>query len=153
MRYSSTELQNVVTYPVVVGSPNPDLKLLPGMTADLSFQIRKLENVVRIPKAAMRFYPPNVKWVHPDDQHLLEGADFTKAVADETTEEIELSPTEQALRAPTLKKRHVWRLDGELLRAIEVTVGLSDNQFTELLSGELADGTALIIGQKANGEQ
>ncbi len=153
VRFSSAELQNVVTYPVVVGSPNPDLKLLPGMTADLSFQIRKIENVIRIPKSALRFYPPNVKWVHPDDRHLLEGAEFAKAVVDETTAEVELSQTEQALRSPALKLRHVWKLEGELLKAIEVTIGLSDNQYSELLSGDLVDGTELIIGQKTAGEQ
>ena len=55
VRFSSAETQNVVTYPVVVGSPNPDLKLLPGMTADLSFQIARIEDVIRIPKSGLRF--------------------------------------------------------------------------------------------------
>ena len=76
VRFSSAETQNVVTYPVVVGSPNPDLKLLPGMTADLSFQICKKEDVVKVPKTALRFYPPDKKFVHPDDHDILDGSDF-----------------------------------------------------------------------------
>ena len=58
IRKSSTTTQNVVTYPVVVSAPNPDLKLLPGMTASISFQVaRDATNVLRIPNAALRFYP------------------------------------------------------------------------------------------------
>lgn len=57
IRLSSTTEQNVVTYPVVVTTPNPNLDLLPGMTASLSFQVDQREDVVKIPNAALRFYP------------------------------------------------------------------------------------------------
>ena len=57
IRFSSTVTQNVVTYPVVVAAPNPELKLLPGMTADLSFQIEKKDDVLCVPNAALRYYP------------------------------------------------------------------------------------------------
>ena len=65
VRFSSAETQNVVTYPVVVGSPNPDLKLLPGMTADLSFQIAKIEDVIRIPKSCASVFPSRQKICAP----------------------------------------------------------------------------------------
>ena len=74
VRLNPTTTQNVVTYPVVVESPNADLKLLPGMTASLSFQIDKHKNVVRVPNAALRFYP-KTEHVRPEDRHLLEGED------------------------------------------------------------------------------
>ena len=57
VRISSTTTQNVVTYPVVVAAPNPELKLLPGMTASLSFLINRKTDVLRISNAALRFYP------------------------------------------------------------------------------------------------
>ena len=57
IRKNSTTTQNVVTYPVVVSAPNPDLKLLPGMTASISFQVDEAKNVLRVPNAALRFYP------------------------------------------------------------------------------------------------
>ena len=50
-------VQNVVTYTVVVESPNPEIKLLPGMTANLCFQIEKHIGVLTIPSAAFRFHP------------------------------------------------------------------------------------------------
>ena len=43
-------------------------------------------------------------------------------------------------------KRHVWVLDGELLRAIPVVTGLNDSKFTELVSGEVKDGMKLVTG-------
>ena len=49
--------QNVVTYATVIDAPNPDLKLKPGMTATVSLEIARRENVVRIPSAALRFRP------------------------------------------------------------------------------------------------
>ena len=49
--------QNVVTYATVIDAPNPDLKLKPGMTATISLEIARRENVVRLPSAALRFRP------------------------------------------------------------------------------------------------
>lgn len=152
VRFSSAETQNVVTYPVVVGSPNPDLKLLPGMTADLSFQIAKIEDVVRIPKSALRFFPPDNKYVHPDDLHIIDGTDFAKSEA-ENANETETTSAERVLANEKAKKRHVWKVEGEFLRAIEVRVGLTDNRYAELVSGDVSPDTELVVGQKAKGEE
>src|SRR5439155_13484770 len=59
VRKSATTTQNVVTYPVVIEAPNPDMKLMPGMTANISFQIDIRDNVTRVPVAAIRFVPPD----------------------------------------------------------------------------------------------
>ena len=150
VRFSSATTQNVVTYPVVVGSPNPDLKLLPGMTADLSFQIEKLEKVIRIPKSALRFYPPDKKYVHPDDHSIIDGVNFSEPKDEE--ESPETTSTERVKASKKNKIRHVWKVEDDLLRAVEVTVGLTDNRYAQLLSGELDDGTELVIGLKAAGE-
>jgi HlyD family secretion protein len=72
IRLSSTTTQNVVTYPVIVAAPNRELKLLPGMTASLSFQVDRRAEAIKIPNAALRFYP-DVRYVHPDDRSVLEG--------------------------------------------------------------------------------
>ena len=49
--------QNVVTYATVIDAPNPELKLKPGMTATVTVEVARRENVVRIPNAALRFRP------------------------------------------------------------------------------------------------
>src|SRR5437773_970792 len=54
---NSTTTQNVVTYPVLLEAPNRDLKLLPGMTATITFPIEAKVDVLRVPAAALRFMP------------------------------------------------------------------------------------------------
>jgi len=51
--------QNVVTYATVINVPNPELKLKPGMTANVSIEIARRSNVLRVPNAALRFRPTN----------------------------------------------------------------------------------------------
>ena len=77
IRLSSTTTQNVVTYPVVVSTSNPDLELLPGMTASLSFQVNERTNVIKVPNAALRFYPA-ANQVRPQDAPILEGKEETE---------------------------------------------------------------------------
>ncbi len=57
IRLASQTLQNVVTYIVVVGAPNSELKLLPGMTATVRIVTAERENVLKVPNAALRFRP------------------------------------------------------------------------------------------------
>ena len=72
IRLSPVVMQNVVTYPVVVSAENKDQKLMPGMTASLSFQTAKRDNCLRIPNAALRFFP-EVAHVRPEDKPLVLG--------------------------------------------------------------------------------
>jgi HlyD family secretion protein len=58
IRNSPTTVQNVVTYDVVIGVSNKDLKLRPGMTANASIVTAQRAGVVKVPNAALRFKPP-----------------------------------------------------------------------------------------------
>jgi HlyD family secretion protein len=145
IRQNSTTTQNVVTYPVVVSAPNPDLKLLPGMTASLSFQVGEMKNVLRVPNAALRFYPQREQ-VRPEDRKLLEVAAGTTTENDQDRSDTNLSAQDKADARRKRNRRHVWVVDGEWLRAVEVTVGLSDSKHTELVSGELHEGDKLVTG-------
>jgi HlyD family secretion protein len=57
IRLAPINVQNVITYDVVVEVSNPDLKLFPGMTANVAIQTGHVSNALRIPKAALRFRP------------------------------------------------------------------------------------------------
>ncbi len=57
VRLSPTTVQNVVTYNAVIDVPNPDLRLKPGMTANIKIVIEKVDNVLRLPNSALRFRP------------------------------------------------------------------------------------------------
>src|SRR3712207_9297334 len=58
IRNASQTVQNVVTYDAVIDVANPELKLKPGMTANVTFVTAHRENVVTVPNAALRFRPP-----------------------------------------------------------------------------------------------
>ena len=143
IRKNSTTTQNVVTYPVVVSAPNPDLKLLPGMTASISFQVGESDDVPRIPNAALRFYPQREQ-VRPEDRKLLEGAEPPEGA--EAQVEESLSAEEKAEVRRRRSRRHVWVVDGDFLRAVEVDTGLSDSKYTELVSGDVREGRKLVTG-------
>jgi HlyD family secretion protein len=144
VRKSSTTTQNVVTYPVIVSAPNLDLKLLPGMTASISFQVGETANVMRLPNAALRFYPTREQ-VRPEDRKLLEGAG-PSAEQDADRPESMLSAEDKAEIRRRRNRRHVWVVDGEFLRAVEVVTGLSDTKHTELVSGDVREGQELVTG-------
>jgi len=57
IRLAPINVQNVITYDVVIEVSNPDLKLFPGMTANVTILTGHVSNVLRIPKAALRFHP------------------------------------------------------------------------------------------------
>ncbi|MBZ5676913.1 MAG: efflux RND transporter periplasmic adaptor subunit [Acidobacteriia bacterium] len=59
IRHSPNNVQNVITYTVVIEVNNPDMKLFPGMTANVRLVTDHLSAVVKIPSAALRFRPPD----------------------------------------------------------------------------------------------
>jgi HlyD family secretion protein len=129
IRASSTTTQNVVTYPVVVAAPNTELKLLPGMTASLEFEVDSREEAVRVPNAALRYFP-RPELVRKEDREIVQPT----------------SGTQTADRRKRGGTRHVWVDDSGKLRAIQVRVGLSDSNHTELLEGDLQPGQKLVVG-------
>ena len=149
VRMNPTTTQNVVTYPVVVEAPNPELKLLPGMTANLSFEVDRRKEILKIPNAAMRFFP-QAKHVRSEDRELLDGTggddDAEGGNSQDDAEAGQRSARQTAEANEKRNRRHVWVVEGELLKAVEVVTGLSDYKWTELVSGDLREGQKLVTG-------
>jgi HlyD family secretion protein len=146
IRLSSTTTQNVVTYPVVVAAPNPNMDLLPGMTANLSFEVDRRAQAKKIPNGALRFFP-QPQHVRKEDKALLEGK--IEEQRPENANEVQETGLSAAERSEARRKRnlrHVWVVEGFQLKAVEVVVGLSDSRFTELVTGDLALGDKLVTG-------
>jgi HlyD family secretion protein len=59
VRKQPVDLQSVITYTVVISADNPDLRLLPGMTANVEIRVSDRTNVLKVPSAALRFRPPD----------------------------------------------------------------------------------------------
>jgi HlyD family secretion protein len=116
---------------------------MPGMTANISFEITAKDDVLRVPAAALRYVPPAAQ-VRPEDKHHVEGI---------PTNPIETgkkhSAGEKADQARSRQHRLVWVQEGALLRAVSVTLGLVENQFAELLEGDLSEGQAVVTGTES----
>jgi HlyD family secretion protein len=146
IRLNPTTVSNVVTYTVVVKSANPDLKLLPGMTANLTFQIKQRLGVPTLPLSALRFRP-KPEQVILRDRPILEGleADVQPESRDAARKQAEASgETKPADR--TRGKKYVWIADGDLLSAVPVEFGLSDKSSTEVISDTLKEGQEIVVG-------
>ena len=138
VRLSPTTTNNVVTYTVVVNVPNDDLKLLPGMTANITIMTAHESHVLRVPNAALRFNPfaflPEAAKAAQGQQRPGGGAPGAM----------------QAKRdAGHVVKRddHVWILDATgKPKQVPVTLGISDGQFTEVSGDGIAEGMSLLVG-------
>jgi HlyD family secretion protein len=65
IRLNATVSQNVVTYPVIIEVPNPDEKLRPKMTANVTIDVASVQDVLRIPNSALRFKPESAAGAKP----------------------------------------------------------------------------------------
>jgi HlyD family secretion protein len=73
IRKMGKTVQNVVTYEVIVSADNPDLSLMPGMTADVQIELLKKPHVLAVPTAALRFTPPNARQNEPGSSQAETG--------------------------------------------------------------------------------
>jgi efflux transporter, RND family, MFP subunit len=119
VRLNPTTESNVVTYEVVVNAPNPDHKLIPGLTANLTIYVMREQNVLLLPNKAFTFKP-----VENDDK---------------TTPQ-QLQPVPQLKEGQKL----VWVIDGNTLTPTAVNVGATNGVKTQILSG-LNDGTLVAV--------
>lgn len=106
---------NVVTYDVVILVDNKELKLKPGMTAEVKILVAHKEGVLRVPRAALRFIPPPSASIEENSKKL----NSTSVVW--TTQK-----------------------NGQL-KAIPITSGISDDAFTEILDGTFKEGEKVIV--------
>jgi HlyD family secretion protein len=138
IRNNSTTTQNVVTYPVVIKAPNEDLKLMPGMTANISFSIEAKDDVLRLPGSALRFVPTAEEVVAEDKQYV-------ESITPKEEEGLRRSATEKAEQARNRQSRIVWVQEGLKLRAVPVRLGLMENRYAEVLEG-VSEGQAVVTG-------
>jgi len=105
VRNAPITVQNVVTYDAVVEVDNPDLKLKPGMTANVSFQIAERREVLKIPNAALRFQPDGSgQDAGAQEGRGSAGGDRTQAMQQRLTQALSLTSEQQAHLADILQK-------------------------------------------------
>ena len=89
-------VQNVVTYDVVILVDNKDLKLKPGMTANVSVMIAHREGVLKIPNAALRFQPQSAKQGGLPEKRSESSASAGRLLIERLTKELNLTPDQQS---------------------------------------------------------
>ncbi len=148
VRNAPINVQNVVTYNVVIGVDNRDLRLKPGMTANVSIVVAKKDDVLTVPNAALRFAPPRKD--RPDGgSEAGAGAkpDGVKEGAKEGTKDGGAArPARSGGRGGGAGGKKVWRVDpsGDP-EPVPVQTGISDGAVTEF-SGDLKEGDQVIVG-------
>lgn len=139
IRLSPKTSNNVVTYPVIVEVSNAELTLLPGMTAEVRIQAAEAKDVLRVPSSALRFRPEMVglqaaggrpgappAGAGPRGNGRPQGGGEGRG----RSSRVYLAPAKP----------------GELPKAVEFVPGLTDGQFVEVREGDLAEGTAIVVG-------
>lgn len=126
--------QNVVTYNVQIEVDNPDLKLRPGMTANVSILTQSKDGVLKAPAAALRFNP----------MAFLPSQPKTEASSSRTGSQGGGRPANRG----TVSRRedHVWVLKDKKPVAISVQVGITDGRFTEVTGEGIQAGLPVLVG-------
>ncbi len=146
IRFNPTTVQNVVTFTVVVESANPELKLLPDMTANLTFQIELKSDVLTVPNSAFRFLP-KPEQVCERDRPLLESMESDSQTSPRTAAADRTKESGDQKTAPRDRNhKYVWTLEGDLLAAVPVEIGLNDKNSSEIVAGKLTDGQEIVVG-------
>jgi len=127
-------VQNVVTYDVVIEVDNKDLKLKPGMTANVSIMIAHREGVLKIPNSALRFRPESAKRETP------KGGPSQKV-----GEQVKSSQGDQG------RPGRVWILSPEGKPIpVSIVLGITDGTFSEVISADLREGTGVIVEETSS---
>lgn len=125
VRLEATTTSNVVTYEVIIDAPNNDLKLKPGLTANVSIYTSESNGVMAVPSKALSFNPDKAT-VAPKfkiDNSKVKG-----------------------------NSKKVYILEGNTLKAIPVTIGIASNGYTEIKSGLTLNQT-IIAGLKTDDDE
>jgi len=176
IRLNATVSQNVVSYPVIVEVPNPEEKLRPKMTANVTIDVATVQNVLRIPNAALRFKPPDQPEAAASGERRAGGSDTTSTTS--TTSTASTSTTASAGAAPEQRQwggRHrgggaagaagafgsatntasqakkrpqtVYILGADKkLQPMQIRTGISDGHFTEVVDGPIKPGDQIVVG-------
>jgi HlyD family secretion protein len=152
MRLNPQNVQNVVTYNVVIDVDNPEQKLKPGMTANLTITIDERNNVLKVPNAALRFVPQDTSgqrnrsgnW-NGQSRRQSANAGGGNGAANSSGDSQFAPPTAPVLAGQT---RVVWVFgtNGQPERR-RIKVGLTDGASTEVVEGNLVEGEMVITGQ------
>jgi HlyD family secretion protein len=130
-------LQNVVTYTVRVDTNNDDGKLLPYLTTNAHFTLGRRQGVLLVPNAALHWSPkPNQ--IAPELGQRVRAPDVSSSRDRRSGAETAGAPRGQGT---------LWVEQGEFVRPVQVSVGLTDGTLTEVEGTDLSEGMRVVVGE------
>jgi HlyD family secretion protein len=157
VRLQPSVSSNVVTYTTIINAPNDQLKLKPGMTANINIYTKEEKNAMLISARAVKFRPDStlrLKYNVVDERKKMKGQQT--ASASFAREVYDINPNRDSLSKDTSssKKASVWILNGKTIIRRSIRTGLEDGTQVQVLSGltltdEVVDGVQQA-GAKAN---
>ena len=153
IRLEALTQQNVVTYTAVIQVANPEQKLRPGMTANITFSVARREDVITVPNAALRFKP---ELSEKEQQELRAEMEARRQQrmnqAGEQGQRRERSQDSAGQQNGNRQGQTVWVLtEAKKLEPRFIRTGLTDGRLTEVLAGNLQEGDTIVVGQTEEG--
>jgi HlyD family secretion protein len=156
IRDAPQSLQNVVTYDAVIDVDNPDHKLRPGMTANVTFVYAERKGVLRIPSAALRFRPPPELLAEATGAPSGAATGHGKKKKEKEKEKAAAGTTAATATAPAPtdgRARSVWVLRGDRPVEVKIGIGIADGSQVEITSGELHEHDVLVTDAVSKAER
>jgi HlyD family secretion protein len=141
VRNAPITVQNVVTYDTVIGVSNPDLKLKPGMTANVSIIAARKDNVLQIKNAALRYHPAGAGPASSESTTTQGGSRPPGAMRHGV-----------GARERTSSERTVYVLSSSQPKPVQIKTGISDGVVTEVVEG-LKEGERVVTAEVATKSQ
>jgi HlyD family secretion protein len=146
VRHAPINVQGVVTYNAVARIDNKDMILKPGMTANVQFLVSRKENVIVIPNMAMRFRPPDQK---------DEAEELLRQEKSRTARPVGARRTSRAAGfgagggSRGYRRATIYLLRDGKAQAVEVQLGITDGTRSEVVSDNIAENDAVVIGMSS----
>src|SRR5438552_7527174 len=137
----------VVTYVTIIEVNNPELKLKPGMTANVSVIVARRDNALRIPSAALRFRPPKSSEAKKSESPaaLADAKGEKKSGISARKKDKEKRKSERTVYVASAREQAPGGAEGSGARPMQVKTGISDGSYIEVIEG-LKEGDRVIIG-------
>src|SRR5690242_5300977 len=154
VRMNATTIQNVVSYDTIIDFDSPEWRLFPGMTAYVTIPVATVQNVIKLPNAALRYKPPlpQEELLSLCKQYGIENNERKKASDDPAGSDEGNKGgggTQNQPRTPRSDSAVVWKLRADnTIEPVKVSLGITDHAYTEIAAvtkGELREGDELII--------
>jgi HlyD family secretion protein len=158
IRLNPQTVQNVVTYSVILSIDNSEMKLKPGMTANITITVDQRDNVIQVPNAGLRYTPEGMQREESEESMPVTARKEVESAAARTNQDaahIELAPGQKwkpsekirfvSPRQTTLRTATVFVLNSQSKpEPRKLVVGITDGSATEVVSGDIKAGDPVI---------